>query len=320
MYELLDRPVNEVLAGHASRVEVTLMADGRIRVEDDGPGNEERLGLEGRAEPRRRDRRTVDLSYVGAPVGNALSRELTAKVRRDGVRRVRRFERGVALGPAVTAGPAAGHGTTLVFRPDGDIFETVECAFDVLLERFRELALLNRELDLTLTDQRAGDGAAPRSVRCRFPGGARDFVEFLDTGTAPFRPVDPVHPDIVHVEREIPRLAGTVEVALRWSEGPGAGIRSFVNSAATPAGGTHVEGLLDGIAAAFGLPEATSTGLTAVVSVKLDDPVLEGATRGRLGGSGVRDGVADVVREHLSAWLAAHPERGRDVLRRLTRP
>ncbi|XEC33046.1 DNA gyrase subunit B [Streptomyces fradiae] len=319
VYEVLERPVNEVLAGCATRVDVTLMADGRIRVEDDGVGDGGGLGLEGmmthvRAGVRPWDRRTVDLSHVGAPVANALSSELTAEVRRDGVRRVQRYERGLALAPAAPVGPAAGSGTTIVFRPDADVFETVECSFDALLERFRELAFLNRELTLTLTDER-DQGGAPRQEHCRFPGGARDFVGFLDSGAD-----NPVHPDIVHLEREDPRLAGTVEVALRWSEGPGAGVRSFANSAPTREGGTHVNGFRDGVVAALGLPPATDHGLTAVVSVKLDAPEFEGATWGRLGSDGVRACVADAVREHLAAWLAAHPERAEAVVRRLTGP
>ncbi|MEV6332903.1 DNA gyrase subunit B [Streptomyces sp. NPDC051909] len=320
VYEVLDRPVNAVLAGRATRVDVTLMADGRIRVEDDGPGDGGGLGLEGpmthvRAGVRRRDRRTVDLSYVGAPVANALSSELTAEVRRDGVRWVQEYERGISLAPPSPAGPATASGTTLVFRPDADLFETVECSFDDLLDRFRELAFLNRDLTLTLTDERPRGGAEPRQEHCRFPGGARDFVEFLAAGAD-----NPVHTDILHFEWEDPRLAGTVEVALRWSEGPGAGVRSFANSARTPEGGTHVNGFLDGVAAALGLPEATDHGLTAVVSVKLDDPEFEGATRGLLGGEGVRDGVAEAVRGHLAACLAAHPERAGAVVRRLSGP
>ncbi|MCX2180357.1 DNA gyrase subunit B [Streptomyces sp. SKN60] len=322
LYGVLDRPVNEVLAGRATRLDVTLMADGRIRVEDDGAGDGGGLGLEGmmthvRAGVRPRDRRTMDLSHVGAPVANALSSELTAEVRRDGVRRVQRYERGIALAPAVTtgpAGPATGSGTTIVFRPDADVFETVECSFDELLERFRELAFLNRELTLTLTDERA-ESDAPRQEHCRFPGGARDFVAFLDSGAD-----NPVHPDIVHFEREDSRLAGAVEVALRWSEGPGAGIRSFDNSAPTCEGGAHVEGFRDGVAAALGLRTAPDSGLTAVVSVKLDDPVFEGVTRERLGSDGVRGTVAEAVRQHLAAWRAAHPERAEAVVRRLTGP
>ncbi|MDX3521959.1 hypothetical protein PV725_29075 [Streptomyces scabiei] len=184
---------------------------------------------------------------------------------------------------------------------------------------------LHRCLDISLTDERPGER---RSQRFRFPGGARDFVAFLDARSGP-----PVHPDVIAFERDDARLAGTVEVALRWCGGRGAGVRSFANSHPTPEGGTHLSGFLDGVSAAVdayarsrGPRSATgpgpgtvraADGLTAVVSVKLDRPEFPSATRGLLGGTQVRERVAEAVREHLGAWLEAHPEQAAAIVGRI---
>ncbi|MFJ9605964.1 hypothetical protein ACIRS1_06345 [Kitasatospora sp. NPDC101176] len=197
----------------------------------------------------------------------------------------------------------------------------------MLAEHLRELALLNRGLDLSLTDRRgpAGD----RSERFHFPCGARDFVALLDG-----EGVTPVHPDVIGFECEDPRMAGTLEVALRWRDCAGERVRGFANSRAT-AHGTHLEGLRDGVAAALDAyartadpvepapapvgPELIGEGLTAVVSVKLDHPEFEGSIRDVLGNHPVRACVAEAVREHLGAWLEEHPERAAAVVARILR-
>ena len=345
VFEVVDRAVNEVLAGRACSVDVTLTPDGCVRVADDGPGvpveaagDTDVPGLEAmltsmRAGRNPRGRHAVAMGLFGAGlcVTNALSRRLTAEVRREGVRWVQDYERGVAVAPA---GTASGSGTVIAFRPDADIFDTVDCSFDALAERFRELAFLNRGLVISLTDQRPQGGS--RSVRLQFPGGARDFLAFLvaRAGKAEGKAEAPVHPDVIGFEREDPRMAGTVEVALRWYYSPGERVRSFANSSPTPCGGTHETGFRDGVAAALSafarerqLLEAADAdvgadriggGLTAIVSVKLDCPEFEGATRGVLGGGAVRACVAEAVRAHLGTWLEEHPERAMAVVSRIT--
>ncbi|OSZ57658.1 DNA gyrase subunit B [Streptomyces pharetrae CZA14] len=332
VFDVVGRAVNEVLAGRASAVDVTLTRDGGVRVADDGPGVPVEAagdtggpGLEALltqmhagAEPGGRHAVAMSLFGVGPCVTNALSSRLTAEVRREGVHWFQEYARGVALTPPTSAGPTTRGGTTIAFWPDIDIFETTECSFDVLAERFRELAFLNRGLDISLTDERPSGGS--RSVRCRFPGGARDFVAFLDAQAGA-----PVHPDVIGFEREDPQIAGTVEVALRWGGSHEERLRSYANSEPTPYGGTHMAGFRDGVAAAVNahvrerrlLAEAApdlsvdqvGDGLTAVVSVKLDRPEFSGSTRGVLGGAAVRTSVAEVVREHLGTWLERHPEQ-----------
>ncbi|MFI6422922.1 DNA gyrase subunit B [Streptomyces sp. NPDC050842] len=340
VFDVVGRAVNEVLAGGASAVGVTLTPDGGIHVADDGPGVPVKAAgdtgdpsleallthMHPGAEPGGRHAVAMSLFGVGPCVTNALSTRLTADVRREGVHWVQEYARGVALTPPTSAGPTTRSGTTIAFWPDTDIFETTECSFDVLAERFRELAFLNRGLDISLTDERPSGGS--RSVRCRFPGGARDFVAFLDAQAGAS-----VHPDVIGFEREDSRLAGMVEVAMRWRGSHGERLRSYANSEPTPYGGTHTAGFRDGVAAAVNAhvrerrlaaeaaPDLSGDqigdGLTAVVSVKLDRPEFSGSTRGMLDGAAVRAGVAEAVQEHLGTWLERHPEQAAAIVGRV---
>lgn len=294
-----------------------------------GPGLEALLtGMHPAAEPDGRRYVATSLFGTGPFVTNALSSRLTAEVRRKGVHWVQEYARGVALTPPIATGATTRSGTTIAFRPDADIFGTAECSFDVLAERFRELAFLNRGLDISITDERPPGGS--RSVRFRSPGGARDLVAFLAAQAGA-----PVHPDVVGFEWEDPRMAGTVEVALRWCGSPEERVRSYANCRSTPEGGTHAAGFRDGVAAAINAqarerrllaeaaPDLTADrigdGLTAVVSVKLDRLEFLGATRGELGGDAVRACVAEAVREQLGMWLAEHPEQAAAVIGRIIR-
>ncbi|MEU2389699.1 hypothetical protein [Streptomyces sp. NPDC007369] len=270
----------------------------------------------------------TSLFGTGPCVTNALSSRTRAEVRRNGVHWVQEYARGVATTPPTAAGPTTGSGTIIAFWPDTDIFGTAECSFAVLSERFRELAFLNRGLDISITDERSSGGS--RSVRHVFPGGARDFVTFLDAQAEA-----PVHPDVISFEREDPQMAGTVEVALRWGGSREERLRGYANSEPTPEGGTHTAGFRDGVAAALNaharewrLLTATTPdlsvdqiveGLTAVVSVKLDRPEFTGSTHGVLGGAAVRAGVANAVQQHLGAWLHEHPEQAAAIVDRIIR-
>ncbi|MFJ8845903.1 DNA gyrase subunit B [Streptomyces cyaneofuscatus] len=336
-YEVLGRSVNEVLAAGGGCVDVTLMPDGGIRVVDDGPGipveaagdaggaGLETLLTRPHTEPAPAGRHTVAWSAygMGPCVTNALSSRLTAEVRRGGVRWVQEYACGVAVAPPAAAGPATGSGTTIAFRPDADVFGTAECSFAVLADRFMEVALLNRGLYISLTDERPAGGM--RSVRFQFPDGPADFVAFLDTESGMCVP-----PDIIAFAREDVTMAGAVEAALSWRGSSGGQVRSFVNSVPTPEGGVHVDGFRAGVAAAVNAharrrrlltaadPDLTTDRvdnvLTAVVSVKLDHPEFEGATRARLGGATVHDCVEQAVREGLGPWLDRHPEQAADII------
>jgi DNA gyrase subunit B len=339
VFEVVGRAVNEALAGRAGVVDVVLTPDGGVSVTDDGPGvpveaagDSDGPGLEALLtrmddwrEPLARSAALVGWVSVGPCVTNALSSRLNAEVRRQGTRWVQEYAHGVAIAPPTAAGPATGTGTTIVFRPDADIFETVECSFDVLAERFRELAFLNRGLDISLTDTRPS--GEPRSMRFRSPGGVRDFITSLDVtaGTS-------VHPDVIHFEWEDPRMEGTAEMALRWRDTREERVLGFANSRPTP-GGTHLAGFRGGMTAAVnayardrGLLAVTNPdlsadrigeGLTAVVSVKLDHPEFEGATRSVLGNTAVHTCIEEGVREHLGRWLEEHPEQAAIIIGRI---
>lgn len=341
VFEVVGRAVNEVLADRASSVAVTLTPDGGVSVADDGPGvpveaagDTDGPGLESLLtrmrtgwEPVGRNAAVMGPAVLGLCVTNALSSRLTAEVRREGTRWVQQYARGVPVAPPTAVGPAADGGTTITFWPDPDIFETVDCSFTVLEDRLRELAFLNGRLDISLTDAR--HPGEPRSVRFQSPCGARDFVTVLDASAA-----RPVHPDVIGFEWEDQRMDGTAEIALRWCTSSEERVRSFANSRPTPYGGTHVLGFREGAAAAVNAyarkhrlltaaasdlsADRISEGLTAVVSVKLESPEFEGATRGSLGNATVRNCVAEAVQEHLANWLRAHPEQAAAIIDRLS--
>ncbi|MFF3334103.1 DNA gyrase subunit B [Streptomyces sp. NPDC002888] len=267
-------------------------------------------------------------SVWGLFVANALSSRLTAEARCGGVRRVQEHARGVALAPPAAVGPTGTRGTTVAFWPDAEIFETTRCSFAVLAERFRQVAFLNRGLEISLTDERPAGGA--RKVRFRFPEGVRDFVAALHAETDAA-----LEPDVIAFEREDPRMAGTREVALMWGGSREERLRSFANSRFTREGGMHVDGFHDGVAAAVAAwarsralltPQDASPGadrigegLTAVVSVKLDRPEFLGPIRGWLGGAEVRACVGEAVREHLGAWFEERPDRAAAIVDRIIR-
>ncbi len=326
--EIVERAAHEILAGRASRVEVTLMPHGGVGVADDGTG----VLTDGFDVPltrltacyggRGRHDVTAGFHGVGLSVVNALSSRMTAEVRQDGVSTVWEYARGVAVTPATAPEPTTGSGTAFMFWPDSEVFKTMEQSLEALADRFRELAFLNRTLDISLIDER--DPAEPTSMRFRFPDGVRDFVAYLDG--------EPSAPDIVGFELDNPGMEGEMEIAWRWTDSPEERIHSFVNSWTTH-GGTHERGLRDGIADAMNayareqrlLPKTDSDlddnrigeGMTAVVAVRLDHPELQGSTRGVLGNGPVRTCVREAVREHLRGWLDGRPEQAGALISRM---
>lgn len=332
VFEIVERAAHEILVGRASRVEVTLMPGGGVRVADDGTG----VSIDGfdvpltvltacYGGPGRHDV-TAGIHGVGLAVVNALSSRMRAEVRQDGVSTVWEYARGVAVAqptaPEPTTESGSGSGTTFSFWPDPEIFQTTEQSFEALADRFRELAFLNRALDISLIDER--EPAEPASVRFRFPDGVRGFVAYLDGESS--------GSDIVGFEQDDPDMEGEMEIAWRWTASSMERIRSFANSWTTH-GGTHERGFRDGTADAINtyareqqlLAETDSDlgdsqigeGLLAVVAVRLDHPELQGSSRGILSNGHVGARVREAVREHLSRWLDAHPDQAHALISRM---
>ncbi|MFE5793429.1 DNA gyrase subunit B [Streptomyces sp. NPDC056503] len=329
---VFEHAVNETAAGDRRVVEVTLTADGGVRIADDGPGvpfgapaDDGGPGLEERLchfhagrSAVGRDRIDLGSGGIRLTAANALSTRMTAESHRGGGRRVQEFARGTALAPPAVAGPTDRTGTTLTFHPDPGIFETVDCSFGFLGERFRELAYLCPGLDVTLTDERPAGG--PAVQRYRFPDGVRDFVVSLASAHHPAPPTD-----VLAFGAEDPRMAGVLDVALVWgAEGRGQ-VLGYANGRATPHGGTHLEGFRRGLANALasytracgpdsGADEAAGAGVTAVVSVRLDEPEFVGCALTELGGDAVRPWVEEAVRERVLGWLEEDAERAARVV------
>ncbi|MFD7644732.1 ATP-binding protein [Kitasatospora sp. NPDC059795] len=285
LYEVAQPAVDEVLLGRADRVEVTLLADGSVRVTHDGLPEH---SLEGQLTimPRWTSARSgtlVSRYSLGLYVVNALSDRLVAEERHDGVTTRQEYACGKPIAPPHPAGPAEGTGTTITFRPDPEIFQPPTFDRATLSERFRELAMLNRTLDLTLTDAR---GDVPHTERFHAPDGVLDFLALLGGDPA----------QAVVIEREDARMGGTMEIALAPAGDAEPQVAAFANSHRT-ADGTHLDGFRDGVTAALG-PE---TRLTAVVSVKLNELHLEGCIRDILGNPEVRTCVAEAVQQALEA-------------------
>ncbi|MFD8597263.1 DNA gyrase subunit B [Kitasatospora sp. NPDC059646] len=292
--ETVEKAATEVLHGRARTVDVTLLADGSARVTHDGlyrhSPAEELMVMPTSWRPTG-GRHSIGVLRVGLFVVNALSDRLVAEERRDGVTVRQEYSRGETVtAPHPTdvltggTGSDIGTGTTIVFRPDPAIFGAVSFDRAALAARFRELAVLNRTLELTLTDER---GTAPHAERFHAPGGVREYLATLGADPA----------EAVIVEREDPRMSGSMEIAIAPSGPDGPQLAEFANSFRTH-GGTHVQGFRDGVAAALGADARP----TAVVSVKLDAPEFEGSCRDVLGNGAVRACVAEAVQHALETW------------------
>jgi DNA gyrase subunit B len=333
VYEAVDNAVDEALAGFAKNITVTLHKDGSCAVEDDGRG----IPIDIHADEKMPAVEVVmtmlhaggkfgkggykvagGLHGVGISVVNALSEEMTTRVKRDGKTWEMRFVRGITTQKLKKIGPAEGTGTYQWFKPDREMFEVTEFHWDVLAKRLRELAFLNREVAITLRDERP---ETPRERTFKFDGGIVSFVQWLNEKK------DPLHPIIsTHHERD----GVDVEVAMQWTDTYTELIYSYANNINTIEGGMHLTGFRTAISNAVNsyakkrgaLKESDSSlstddvmeGLTAVVSVKLQDPQFEGQTKTKLGNAKVRNIVYALVNERLDFFFEENPKLARIIL------
>ena len=333
VYEVVDNSIDEVLAGYASKVEVTIHKDNSISVKDDGRGIPVDMHA-GEGKPAVEVVLTVlhaggkfdhnaykvsgGLHGVGVSCVNALSTRLEVEVCRDGGIYQIAFARGVTVEPLKRIGDSDKHGTKVTFWPDGEIFSTTEYLWDTLAKRMRDLSFLNSGVDITLIDERVEEGEAVRREHFYYEHGITEFVKYLNDGKV-------VMHEPIYFHREKDGI--DVEVAMQYNDGYAESIFSYANNINTREGGTHLTGFQTALTRtvnAYAKNELkndksltgndTREGLVAVVSVKVPDPQFEGQTKQKLGNSEVRGIVESVINEELSTYLEEHPAVAKSVI------
>jgi len=349
VYEVVDNSVDEALAGYCDRIEVTLLADGGVRVTDDGRGipvdivaSEGKPGVEVVLTVLHAGGKFGGGGYavsgglhgVGVSVVNALSSRLEVEVRREGFLWLQSYAHGVPQAALLKADATDRTGTTITFWADDDIFETTHYDFETLSRRFQEMAFLNRGLTIALTDERVHptddvsveEQPGPRQVTYHYDGGIADFVQYLNAkrGAA--------HPSVIDFVAEDPDKGISAEIALQWSDSFNESVYTFANTINTTEGGAHEEGfraamttLVNKFARNWNIlkekdpnlsGEDIREGLTAIVSVKLREPQFEGQTKTKLGNTEAKTVVQSVVFDQLGAWFEANPAEGREIARK----
>lgn len=327
VYEVVDNSIDEALAGVCDLIKVTIKKDNSVIVEDDGSG----IPVETHPKTGKSTLETVltvlhaggkfsndayqysgGLHGVGVSCVNALSTYLIARVKRDGKMYEQRFEKGKTVTElTVIKENVRGTGTTIEFMPDNTIFETLNFDKNVLAKRFREMAFLNKGVKIEFADEREG-----YKELFHYEGGIKSFVEYINKSKKP------LDHEVMYIEGE--KETTKVEIAMQYTESYNETIVSFTNNIKTVDGGTHVVGFKSALTRALNdyarnkniLKEKDDNlsgddvreGITAVVSVKLNNPQFEGQTKGKLGNSEARTVVDSVVYEHLSFYFEENPK------------
>jgi DNA gyrase subunit B len=341
VYEIVDNSVDEALAGHCDHIDVVLLADGGVRVSDNGRGIPVdvhpvekistvevvlttlhaggKFGGGGYAV-------SGGLHGVGSSVVNALSERLDVVVRRQGSEWTQSYRDGVPEKPLAKAGATDVTGTTISFWPNTTIFETVDFDYETLRTRFQQMAFLNKGLRIDVVDERPS--ANGRKDSYKYEQGLVDYVEYLNSA----KKIDVIHPEIISFEAEDTERKIALEVAMQWTSAYSESVHTYANTINTHEGGTHEEGfraalttLVNKFARSSGLlkekdenltGDDVREGLTAVVSVKLGEPQFEGQTKTKLGNTEAKSFVQKVTGEHLGDWFERNPAQGKDVVRK----
>ena len=336
VYEVVDNSIDEAMAGHCSKIEVTIHADGSASVIDDG------RGIPVGAHQQFTDQSTLEvvltkahaggkfdhdtykvsggLHGVGITVVNALSEWLEAEVHRDGKVWKQDYRQGERQGPVREVGPAKTTGTKIQFLPDGTIFPKIDFDYDILEKRLRELAFLNRGIRIILVDER---GEEPKREEFFSSGGLVEFVAYLN------RAQTPIHAPVLLSGRDEER-AVEVEVALQYNESISETLVSYCNNINTVEGGTHLTGFRAALTRTLNVyakaaaparnkdleikGEDFKEGLTAIISVRVPDPQFEGQTKTKLGNGEVEGIVSKVVNEKLAEFLEQNPQAAKKVI------
>ena len=334
VYEIVDNAVDEALAGYCKNIKVIIEPGNIISVEDDGRGipvdKHQKTGLSaaetvytvlhagGKFGGDSGYKVSGGLHGVGASVVNALSNWTEVTIQRDGGIFQMSFERGKTIKTLERIGNSDKTGTKVRFLADDTIFETLEYEYEVLENRFREMAFLTKGLNIEIEDQRL---EVPKKAKFCFEGGLNSFVEYLNKNK------EKLHPNPIYIEKdgEFP-----VEIAIQYTTSYSESIYSFVNNINTIEGGTHLEGFKRSLTKVFNdyarekniLKEKDSNlvgddireGVTAVISVKVKEPQFEGQTKTKLGNSEVTGIVQSIVNEHLANFLEENPNVAKAIL------
>ena len=340
--EVVDNAVDEALAGYADRIEVTLLADGGVRVLDNGRGIpvdnhpvENRPAVEVVLTTLHSGGKFDGQSYavsgglhgVGVSVVNALSSVLEVEIRRDGYVWRQSYLASEPVDPLQRGEQTDGTGTIITFWPDEDIFESTVWSFETLSRRLQEMAFLNRGLSITLTDLRPDHiNGEPHVVSYRYEGGIADFVRYLNASK------DPVHESVVEFGDEEPGISA--EVAMQWTNSYAESVHTFANTINTAEGGTHEEGFRAALTTIVNkwareqnhlrekdenlTGEDVREGLTAIIHVKLAEPQFEGQTKTKLGNTQAKSFVQRVCNDHLRDWFERNPGEAKSIVIKAT--
>ncbi|MGD8488941.1 MAG: ATP-binding protein, partial [Anaerolineae bacterium] len=347
VHEVVDNSIDEALAGACSRIEIAINADDSVTVIDDGRG----IPVGPHPTQKRSSGEPMDalevvhtilhaggkfggsgykvasgLHGVGVSAVNALSEWLEVEVRRDGKIYRQRYEHGLPVTPVEVTGTVKGKetGTRTTFMPESSVFKTLDFKYEVLMQRFREMAFLTRGLTIYFVDKREVRGKpVDREMTFYFEGGIASFVRYLNKNR------DVLHPPI-YVERQV---NGTmVEAAIQYTDGYAESMFAFANNINTVDGGTHLTGFRSALTRSLNdyarlksllkdkdanfSGEDTRQGLTAVLSVKLMDPQFESQTKAKLGNAELRGQVESVVSEAMSEFLEANTTQARKIVQK----
>ena len=333
VYEIVDNAIDEALAGYCTDITVTINEGNTITVTDNGRG----IPVDIQAQTGRPALEVVftvlhaggkfggggykvsgGLHGVGASVVNALSEWLTVQVHKDGKIYEMRFSRGHITQEMRIVGETDHTGTTVTFKPDPEMFDTLDYDYETLHTRMREQAFLNAGLRITITDARTGQ---EQSETMCYEGGIREFVTYIN------RNKTPLHEEVIYLSGA--KGDSTAEVAMQYNDGYNETLVSFANDIHTPEGGMHETGFkaaLTRVLNAYGLKyglikegdkvsgEDVREGITAVISVKLTEAQFEGQTKAKLGNAHIRTLVDGIVNDQLAVYLEEHPVVARTIL------
>jgi len=333
VYEIVDNAIDEALAGYCTDITVTINEGDTITVTDNGRG----IPVDIQAQTGRPALEVVftvlhaggkfggggykvsgGLHGVGASVVNALSEWLTVQVHKDGKIYEMKFSRGNITQEMKVIGETDHTGTTVTFKPDPEMFDTLEYDYETLHTRMREQAFLNAGLRITISDARPG---REKSEAMCYEGGIREFVTYIN------RNKTPLHEEVIYLSGA--KGDSTAEIAMQYNDGYNETIVSFANDIHTPEGGMHETGFkaaLTRVLNAYGLKygmikegdkvsgEDVREGITAVISVKLTEAQFEGQTKAKLGNAHIRTLVDGIVNDQLAVYLEEHPVVARTIL------